>query len=120
MSGNPPIPTTTKGYKIFPRTYIIWTRANKAQLLQHMKEWVDNLNETSEYLAEWKPSAQVQGLQEIPNNYYVILENVSSKMIRDSFLKMLIDLKKNIILPKEGRLAQTPYKSDVFLNLTLD
>ena len=108
MSGKPAIPTTTKGYKIFPRTYILWTRANKIQLLQKLRKWVDDLNETSEYLAEWTPSTQVQKL-EIPNNYYVILENVSSKEIRNSFLQLLIHLRKqNIIMPREGRIVQSP------------
>ena len=115
--GNSPIPTTTKGFKIYPRTYIIWTRASQAPLKAALRNFIATLNTTSEFLKEWQPNLQLQQL-DIPNNYQIILKNVSSKEIRTQLTELLIDLKKkSIIMPREGMILQAPYKANVYLEL---
>ncbi|KAK8372567.1 hypothetical protein O3P69_017405 [Scylla paramamosain] len=118
MSGkNPPIPTTTKGFKIFPRTYLIWTRANLPRLLQALRNFPGSVTGTAEFLSEWEPAIVVHQL-DLPNNYHIEIQNVSSKEIRTKLAALLINLKKeNIISPREGAILQTPHKTDIYLDL---
>ncbi|KAK8388550.1 hypothetical protein O3P69_020497 [Scylla paramamosain] len=118
MSGkNPPIPTTTKGFKIFPRTYRIWTRANLPRLLQALRSFPGSVTGTAEFLSEWELTIMVYQL-ELPNNYHIEIQNLSFKEVRTKLASLLINLKKeNIISPREGATLQTPHKTNIYLDL---
>lgn len=114
----PAIPTTAKGFKIFPRKDITWTCEHQTNLRSALRKWTQSLQPTSEFLTEWKPTLSLHQL-EIPNNYHIILNNISSKEIRMSLQELLINLKnKNIIMPREGMIMQQPHKMDVYLDLS--
>ncbi|KAK8388722.1 hypothetical protein O3P69_020607 [Scylla paramamosain] len=72
---------------------------------------------TAEFLSEWEPAIVVHQL-DLPNNYHIEIQNVSSKEIRTKLAALLINLKKeNIISPREGAILQTPHKTDIYLDL---